>query len=66
MKTETKSDYLGWVRFSRCCDLTGMTENALREYIKKGDLRESVHWIKRKGRYWIHLGEFNLWVSTGE
>jgi hypothetical protein len=66
MKTETCSVYLDWVRFSRCCELTGMTENALREYIKKGYLRESVHWKKLKGRYWIHLGEFNRWVSTEE
>lgn len=57
--------YLEWVRLHRACELTGMTVNSLREYIKKGHLQESRHWVKRDGRHWIHLGAFNKWVQTG-
>ena len=60
-----QSNYLGWVRFNRACELTGLTVNSLREYIKKEQLQESIHWVKRQGRYWIHLGALNTWVKTG-
>jgi predicted site-specific integrase-resolvase len=59
------SNYSEWVRLNRACELTGLSVNALREYIKKGHLHESIHWVKRQGRLWINLEAFNQWVKTG-
>lgn len=54
------------VRLPKFAEVTGCSRDALYEYIKKVDLRQYVHWYKKKGRYWIDTKEFDKWVRDGD
>ncbi|MBL1142713.1 MAG: DUF1233 family excisionase [Proteobacteria bacterium] len=42
---------------------SGLTENAIRAYRKKGIWREGVHWIKRQGRLYFNHQEIEKWIE---
>lgn len=53
-----------WVTVKRMAEMTGLTVEAIRAYIKKGHLRIEVHWIKAaNGRTMIHIERFNQWLE---
>lgn len=53
-----------WVTVNKMAELTGLSVEAIRAYIKKGHLRLQVHWIKASnGRTMIHVERFNEWLE---
>ena len=66
MKLQQQQTDIEWMILKEVCKRSGQTEDAFREYMKRGDWVNGVHWVKRKDRIWIQIKEFNNWVSTGE
>lgn len=62
--SQSQLNDIEWMLLTEVSKRTGATENAIREYIKKGYLAEGIVWVKTKGRIWIHIKEFNQWVAT--
>ena len=62
--SQSQLNDIEWMLLTEVSKRTGATENAIREYIKKGYLAERIVWVKTKGRIWIHIKEFNQWVAT--
>jgi len=61
----TCSDQL--VTIKKCADLYGLTEEAIRQYKKKGQWRERTHWIKApNGRIFIRLKAVDAWIEGKE
>ena len=56
-----------YVRVKRCAELYGMTENAIRQYMKKGQWRYKVHFEKApNGQIFINLDAVNAWIQGKE
>ncbi|MBY0475103.1 MAG: MerR family transcriptional regulator [Nitrosomonas sp.] len=46
---------------------TGLTENAIRQYIKKGQWRYKIHWFKApNGKITINVKEAISWMQGKE
>ena len=54
-----------WVTIKKMAEITGWTVESIRANQKKGKLERNVHWIKAHGRIWIHVENFNEWISAG-
>jgi hypothetical protein len=53
-----------YVTLKKCADLYGMTEEAIRQLIKKGKWRQHVQWIKApNGRIFIKLAGVDAWIE---
>jgi len=63
---KNQSLYMEWVTLAHASNLTGASKDALREHIKKGHFEQGIHWLKKKGRVYIHLGSFNQWLEDTE
>lgn len=51
------------VTIEKCADLTGLSQNAIRAYKKKGQIRQNIHWFEApNGRIFISLKAFNAWI----
>jgi hypothetical protein len=56
-----------YVTLKRCAELYGMTEEAIRQLIKKGQWRQRIHWEKApNGRIFIKLAGVNAWIEGKE
>jgi predicted transcriptional regulator len=52
-----------FVTVKKCAELYGLTENAIRQYIKKGQWRERIHFFKSpNGRIFINTIAVNEWI----
>lgn len=52
------------VTIKKCSELTGLTEEAIRQLKKKGQWREEVHWTKGpNGRIFINLKAVDEWIQ---
>jgi hypothetical protein len=52
------------VTIKKCALLYGLTENAIRQYIKKGQWRIKIHWHKApNGRIFINILAVNAWIE---
>jgi hypothetical protein len=65
MKTKSgqSEDPFQWKLLTEVSVRTGYSEEALRAYKKKGLIVKDVHWIKRRGRIFIHAMRFNEWIE---
>lgn len=53
-----------WMTQKKIAETTGLTEEAIRSYKKKGLIREKVHFIKAaNGRIMIHYENFNRFLE---
>jgi len=53
-----------FVTIEKCAELYGLTVNAIRQYKKKGQWREKIHWIKApNGRIFIRLKAVDAWIE---
>lgn len=51
------------VRINKLSELTGLTEEAIRQLVKKGDWLKGKHWEKApNGRLWFNTTEIQAWV----
>lgn len=51
------------VTIEKCAELIGITEEAIRQYKKKGQWREKIHWFKApNGRIFINIKAVNQWI----
>jgi hypothetical protein len=54
------------VTIEKCSQITGLTEEAIRQLKKKGQWREKIHWHKApNGRIFIDLKAVNQWIVKG-
>lgn len=52
------------VTIKKFAELTGLTEEAIRQYIKKGQWREKTHWRKApNGRIFINTKAAYSWIE---
>ena len=55
------------VTIKKCAELTGLTENAIRQYLKKGQWRKGIHWFKSEnGRIFIKMNAAYAWMEGRE
>ncbi|MFZ1852797.1 MAG: MerR family transcriptional regulator [Nitrosomonas sp.] len=55
------------VTIKKFAELTGLTEEAIRQYIKKGQWSENIHWVKApNGRIFIKTKAAYLWMQGAE
>lgn len=55
------------VTVKKFAEYTGLTENAIRQYIKKGQWRYKIHWFKTpNGRITINVKEAVAWMQGKE
>jgi len=55
------------VTVKKCAELTGLSENAIRQYKKKGHWILGIHWFKSaNGRIFICMKAANLWMQGKE
>ncbi|SEQ27620.1 MerR family transcriptional regulator [Nitrosomonas ureae] len=55
------------VTIDKFSELTGLTSEAIRQYKKKGQLREKIHWIKApNGRIFIKVKAAYAWIEGKE
>lgn len=55
------------VTIKKCAELTGLSENAIRQYLKKGHWILGIHWFKSaNGRIFISMKAANLWMQGKE
>lgn len=53
-----------FVTIEKCAELLGLTEEAIRQYKKKGQWREKIHWRKApNGRIFIDIKAVNEWIE---
>ncbi len=53
-----------FVTIEKCAELLGLTEEAIRQYKKKGQWRERVHWVKApNGRIFIKIKAVYEWIE---
>ena len=63
----TEHASIPWSTIRVATEGTGLTVNALREYIKKGLLTEKHHWVKApNGRIMVHRERFARWLEGTE
>ena len=56
-----------FVTIEKCAELLGLTEEAIRQYKKKGQWREKIHWFKApNGRIFINIKAVNQWIVGKE
>ena len=54
-----------YVTIEKMAEMTGLSIEAIRAYIKKGYLRLTVHWIKgANGRTMINVERFFEWLES--
>ncbi len=55
------------VTIKKCSELTGLSENAIRQYQKKGQWKLGIHWYKSaNGKIFISMAAANLWMQGKE
>ncbi|MER0172110.1 MAG: MerR family transcriptional regulator [Nitrosomonadaceae bacterium] len=55
------------VTVKKCAELTGLSENAIRQYLKKGQWRFGIHWFKSaNNKIFISMSATNLWMQGKE
>jgi hypothetical protein len=55
------------VTVKKCAELTGLSENAIRQYLKKGHWILGIHWFKSaNGRIFISMTAANQWMQGKE
>ncbi len=55
------------VTIKKFAELTGLTENAIRQYIKKGQWKYKIHWHKApNGRIFINAKAAYAWIEGKE
>ncbi len=55
------------VTIERFAELTGLSPEAIRQYKKKGQWREKIHWIKApNGRIFIKIKAAYAWIEGKE
>ncbi|TXI35536.1 MAG: MerR family transcriptional regulator [Nitrosomonas sp.] len=55
------------VTIKKFAELTGLTEEAIRQYKKKGQWREKIHWIKApNGKIFIITKAAYAWMQGSE
>lgn len=52
-----------WITIRKCSELTGLSEEAIRAYKKKGEWVEACHWVKRNGRIFINTERVEQWIE---
>jgi hypothetical protein len=56
-----------FVSIKKCAELYGITENAIRQLMKKGQWRHKVHFEKApNGRIFIKTHAVNAWIQGKE
>lgn len=52
------------VTVKKFAELTGLSEEAIRQYMKKGQWIENIHWVKApNGRIFIKIKEAYAWMQ---
>jgi hypothetical protein len=60
-------DCAPFITVKKCAELYGMSENAIRQYMKKGQWRYKVHFEKAcNGRIFIKPDAVNTWIQGKE
>jgi|CXWL01.1.fsa_nt_gi predicted site-specific integrase-resolvase len=55
------------VTIKKCAQMTGLSENAIRQYLKKGQWRIGIHWFKSEnGRIFINMIAAYKWMEGKE
>jgi hypothetical protein len=55
------------VTVKKFAELTGLSENAIRQYIKKGQWRYKIHWNKAvNGKITVNIKEAVAWMQGKE
>lgn len=53
-----------YVTIDKCSELMGLSAEAIRQYKKKGQWREKIHWYKApNGRIFINIKAVNSWIT---
>jgi len=53
-----------WVLINKLCEMTGLTDDAVRANIKRGYWLNGVHWRKApNNRIWINLEAVKAWIE---
>ena len=52
-----------YVIIKKLSELSGLTNNAIYAYVKKGIWIEGNHWVKRNGRLYFNIQEIEKWVE---
>ncbi|MGJ0485660.1 MAG: excisionase family protein [Methylomicrobium sp.] len=53
-----------FVTIEKCAELYGLTQEAIRQYKKKGQWREKIHWRKApNGRIFINIKAVDAWIE---
>jgi predicted site-specific integrase-resolvase len=56
-----------FVTIEKCAELIGLSAEAIRQYKKKGQWRERIHWVKApNGRVFINIKAVNQWILGKE
>ncbi|MEQ1531488.1 MAG: hypothetical protein ABL925_19405 [Methylococcales bacterium] len=51
------------VTIEKCAEVFGLSEEAIRQYKKKGQWREKIHWHKApNGRIFINIKAVQQWI----
>ncbi|WP_293009038.1 MerR family transcriptional regulator [Nitrosomonas sp.] len=59
--------YSDLVTIKKFAELTGLSPEAIRQYKKKGQWREKIHWIKApNGRVFIKMKAAYAWIEGKE
>lgn len=57
---------MDWVRLKKYCELTGVTNNAIHQWRRKGVWLDGVQCkIGPDGNVWVNLTEADKWVQNG-
>lgn len=56
-----------FVTIKKCADLYGLTENAIRQLMKKGQWRQTIHYERApNGRIFIKTNAVDSWIQGKE
>ncbi len=56
-----------WVLIKKLTELTGITDDAVRAYIKRGVWLMGIHWKKApNSRIFVNLEEIKKWIEKKE
>lgn len=61
--TNIQAPQVEWVTVKRLSELSGLSVEAIRANIKKGQFLINYHWRKQSGRIYINTTRFNEWVE---
>jgi hypothetical protein len=56
---------IDWVLIARFAELSGYSQQAVRDRICSGKWPEGLVWKKAEGRVHVSLSGFNTWVASG-